>query len=119
MTDDMQERARAMMAAALAESHAIGAGSIAALHVTIYASPDISRDDIRAAIDAVRCGTLAENARLNFSEAPARYICWNCCGLRFDGRGGICPNCESEALLVPDEIVFALNRVELKVAREP
>ena len=111
--DDLRERARAMIAAAVAESRAAGERPIAALHVTIYAAPDVSRDDVRAAIDAARQGTPAQAAEVRFTNAPARYICWNCCGLRFEGEDGICPNCESEALLVPDEIVFALNRVEL------
>jgi Zn finger protein HypA/HybF involved in hydrogenase expression len=110
--DDLQERARAMIAAAVAESQAASASSIKALHITIYAAPDVSRADIRAAIDAARLGTPAADAHLDFSEAPARYICWNCCGLRFEGKDGICPNCEGEALIVPDEILFALNRVE-------
>jgi len=115
--EDVRERARAMVAAAVAEATALGTGAIAALHVTIYAAPDLPREDIRAAIDAVRRGTPAESAELHFAEAPARFICWNCCGLRFEGRDGICPNCGSEALSVPDEIVFALSRVELKLIR--
>ncbi|HEY4688843.1 MAG TPA: hydrogenase/urease maturation nickel metallochaperone HypA [Anaerolineae bacterium] len=112
MTDDLLERARAMIAAAMAESQATGAGAISALHVTIYPTPEVPLDTIRAAIDVARRGTLAEKAELHFTEAPARYICWNCCGLRFEGGDGICPNCGSEALIVPEEILFALNRVE-------
>jgi len=116
--EDVRERARAMVAAAVAEATALDAGAIAALHVTIYAAPDLPREDIRAAIDAARRGTPAENAELHFAEAPARFICWNCCGLRFEGRDGVCPNCGSEGLKVPDEIVFALNRVEMKLKRD-
>ncbi|HLF26655.1 MAG TPA: hydrogenase/urease maturation nickel metallochaperone HypA [Anaerolineae bacterium] len=112
MSDDLQERARAMIAEAVARSRVNGAGTIAALHLTLYPTSDISSDTIRAAIDAARRGTPAESAQLRFKEAPARYICWNCCGLRFEGLDGICPNCESEALIVPEEILFALDRVE-------
>jgi len=112
MKDDLLKRAQAMVAAAVAESQANGAGAITALHLTIYPTPETPLDAIRAAIDAARRGTPAEHARLHFSEAPARYICWNCCGLRFEGKDGICPNCESEALIVPEEITFALDRVE-------
>ena len=102
-----------MIAAAVAESQANGAAAMKALHLTLYAVPEVSLDTICATIDSARRGTPAEAADLRFSEAAAHYICWNCCGLRFEGEDGICPNCESEALLVPDEIVFALNRVEL------
>lgn len=111
--DDTRERARAMIAAAVAEAQANGRRAIAALHVTLYTAPDSPTDAIRDAIDAARVGTPAAGAQLHFIQAPARYICWNCCGLRFEGRDGICPNCESEALLVPEEILFALDRVEL------
>ncbi len=100
-----------MISEAVAHSRAGGTGAIAALHVTVYPSPDLPLDTIRAAIDAARRGTPAEMAQLHFSEAPARYICWNCCGLRFEGKDGICPNCEGEALMVPEEIAFALDRV--------
>ena len=109
---DIQERARAMIAAALAEAQASGWRTIAALRVVVYPSPDVPLDAIRAAIRASCRGTPAEGAQLHFRQAPARYICWNCCGLRFEGRDGICPNCESEALLVPEEILFALDSVE-------
>ena len=111
--DELHERARAMIAAAVAESRAASGRPIAALHVTIYAAPGVSREDVRAAIDAARQGTPSQAAGVRFADAPVRYICWNCCGLRFEGMDGVCPNCESQALLVPDEIVFALSRVEL------
>jgi len=113
MTDDLLERARAMISEAVAQSQASGAGAIAALHLTIYPTPETPPDAIRVAIEAAQRGTPAEGVPLHFSEAPARYICWNCCGLRFEGKNGICPNCESEALIVPEEIAFALDRVEV------
>lgn len=113
MSEDLLKRAQAMIAAAVAESRSNGSPAIRALHLTVYPTPEMSIDTIRAAIDAARQGTPAEAARLHFREAPARYICWNCCGLRFEGRDGICPNCESEALIVPEEIFFALDRVEV------
>ena len=109
MNADLIERANAMIAEAVARSQST---AIAALHLTIYLTPESSLDAIRAAIDAARRGTAAEQADLCFHEAPARYICWNCCGLRFAGWGGICPNCGGEALIVPEEIVFALSQVE-------
>jgi Zn finger protein HypA/HybF involved in hydrogenase expression len=110
---DLVERARAMIASAVAQNNASGGGAIAALHLTVYPTPETPLDAIRAAIDAARRGTPAEGARLQFKEAPTRYICWNCCGLRFEGKDGICPNCGSEALIVPEEILFALDRVEM------
>jgi len=111
--DDLLERARAMIAAAVAESRANGATAIAALHVTVYPTPETPLDAIRAAIDTARRGTPAERAAVHFTGAPARYICWNCCGLRFEGRDGVCPNCGGEALSVPDEIAFALSRLDV------
>ncbi len=113
MNDDLRERAQAMIAEAVARSRANGADAIAALHLTIYSKPDRPLEAIRAAIDAARRGTPAEGARLHFREAGARYICWNCCGLRFEGKDGMCPNCGGEALSVPEEILFALDRVEV------
>jgi Zn finger protein HypA/HybF involved in hydrogenase expression len=112
MTNHLIEHARAMISAALAQSRANGARSISALYLTIYPSPDASLDTIRAAIDFARRGTAAEAARVHFHQAAARYICWNCCGLRFEGMDGVCPNCESEALLIPEDIVFELDHIE-------
>jgi len=114
MNSDLLERAKAMVSEAVARSQADGGGAITALHLTIYPSSDHPPAAVRAAIDAARRGTPAERAQLHFTQAPARYICWNCCGLRFEGRAGVCPNCGGEALLVPEEIVFALDRVETR-----
>lgn len=112
MTHHLLEHARALITAALAETRASGASRISALHLTVYPSPDTSLDAIRAAIDLVRRGTAAETARVHFHQAATRYICWNCCGLRFEGLDGVCPNCESEALIIPEDIVFALDHIE-------
>ena len=110
---DLIERARAMIDAAVAHSRANGDVAIAALYLTTYPTSGVSAETICEAFDAARLGTPAQDARLVLTEAPTRYICWNCCGLRFEGKAGICPNCEGEALSVPEEIAFALERVEL------
>lgn len=109
---DLVERARAMIAAAVAQGRAMGDGAIAALYLTVYPTLETPIDAIRAAIDTARRDTPAEAAQLHFVEAPTRYICWNCCGLRFEGKDGICPNCGGEALIIPEDIFFALDRVE-------
>ena len=109
MKAELLERAKAMIAEAVAQART---ASIARLHLTFYPSAEASLETIRAAIDTARQGTPAERAELRITEAPTRYICWNCCGLRFEGHEGICPNCGSQALIVPDEIVFALTRVD-------
>ena len=88
MNDDLLKRAQAMIAAAVAESRSNGAGRIVTLHLTVYPTPETPVEAIRTAIDAARRGTPAEGAQLRFSEASTRYICWNCCGLRFEGRDG-------------------------------
>ncbi len=56
-------------------------------------------------------GTDAEGARLVVERAGSRYICWNCCGLRFESEDGLCPNCGEVAVKIPEEIAFGLRRV--------
>ena len=117
--NDVFERARAMISAALAQSSIEGHGGISALHLTVYPTSATPLDSIREAIDEARRGTAAERAQLHFQEAPTRYICWNCCGLRFEGKDGICPNCGGEALTIPEEILFALDRIETSEVFKP
>lgn len=57
-------------------------------------------------------GTLTEGAQVVVQQVGTRYICWNCCGLRFASLNGHCPNCGETALEIPEEIVFALRGVK-------
>jgi Zn finger protein HypA/HybF involved in hydrogenase expression len=60
-------------------------------------------------------GTPAEGAQVVLRRAPSRFICWNCCGLRFQSEDAeaVCPNCGHEAWLIPVDVTFALERTEL------
>ena len=114
MKIELDELARAIIAEAVAGTQAQGANSISALHLTFYPIPNITSETVRAALDLARRDTMAQEASLHLREAAARYICWNCCGLRFEEMNGVCPNCESEAMPIPDEAVFALDRVDVQ-----
>ncbi len=108
------ERVKAMVNQALAETRTRGAKKIAALHLTMFDRSAEALPGVQEALDAVSVGTPAEGARLVTRLAPSRYICWNCCGLRFESmeQDAMCPNCGSVSSLLPPEITFALDRVE-------
>ena len=81
------------------------------IHLVVYGG--IGEAEVRALFDTASRGTPAEGAKLVIDLAGTRYICWNCCGLRFESTDGVCPNCGEIALKVPDEIAFALRSVEM------
>jgi Zn finger protein HypA/HybF involved in hydrogenase expression len=108
------ERMRAIVAQALAEAGQNQNGRLAGITLIVYgALPD--SEIIRMYEEASR-GTLADGAKLLIEQAGSRFICWNCCGLRFEGSDGMCPNCGELALEVPEEIAFALRRIEVAAA---
>ncbi len=110
MTDHL-ERMRAIVAQALAEGNHRDRGErLRAVHLIAYGG--MSDSQVRALFAEASQGTPAEGATLYIDQAGSRYICWNCCGLRFESRDGTCPNCGEEALEIPAEISFALQRVE-------
>ena len=109
------EVVRAMLNQALAEARSRGASRITEMHLTMY---DVSRETeqaLRSVLDKLAANTPAEKAQVITSLAPSRFICWNCCGLRFesDDPEGVCPNCGHAALRVPTEIIFALHHIEV------
>lgn len=79
------------------------------VHLDLYSG--MADEDARALFEAAAQGTVIAQAALVLKDCGSRFICWNCCGLRFDGVDGICPNCDEQALEVPEEIAFALRRV--------
>lgn len=109
------ERVRAMLAQALAEARAQGATRITALHLVMYDLSLEALQTVRAALDQLTPGTLAAGAGLVPMPAPSNFICWNCCGLRYqsDQMDGTCPNCGSVGLIVPPEIIFSLDHIEV------
>ena len=109
------EIVQAMLNQALAEAHSRGANRITELHLVMYDSSRETEGALQKILDELSSNTLAENAQVVTRPAPSRFICWNCCGLRFesDDPGAVCPNCGQAGLLVPADITFALDRIEV------
>ena len=109
------ERVRAMVAQALAEARTRRAGRVTALHLTMYHRSSEAQQQIREALAVVTPGTPAQDAALMITFAPGRFICWNCCGLRYETSDefGMCPNCGGEGIQVPPDITFALDHIEV------
>jgi Zn finger protein HypA/HybF involved in hydrogenase expression len=103
-----------MLAQALAEARSRGASRITELHLVLYDSSQETGANLRRMVRELSLNTLAEQAQVIFHPAPSRFICWNCCGLRFesDDPEAACPNCGHKGFLVPPGITFALERVE-------
>ncbi|OQY26242.1 MAG: hypothetical protein B6I34_00010 [Anaerolineaceae bacterium 4572_32.1] len=108
------EPVRAMLAQALAQARTRGAERIIALHLVMYDRSDEARESLRTALDTLTPGTMAEGMKLQTRAAPSLFICWNCCGLRFeaDTDEAICPNCGEAGLIVPPDVKFSLERVD-------
>jgi Zn finger protein HypA/HybF involved in hydrogenase expression len=110
-----REMVRAMLQQALAEARSRGAGRVTHLHLVVYAAPAELEARLRQMVHELSLGTPAEGAQVVLRRAPSRFICWNCCGLRFQSEEAeaVCPNCGHEAWLIPAEVTFALERTEL------
>ena len=109
------ERVRAMVRQALAEARTRGAACISALHLVMYDPSPEALKDVQEALAAVVPGTLAQDAALVTTLAPSRFICWDCCGLRYEALPDdpMCPNCGGVGIIVPPEITFALDHIEV------
>jgi Zn finger protein HypA/HybF involved in hydrogenase expression len=103
---DQLERMRAIVAQAIAEAK----GHPLEIHLLTYG--DMAEAQVLAFFAEASKGTSAEGVAVMVQRAGSRYICWNCCGLRFESEDGVCPNCGESALEVPEEIDFALRKVE-------
>jgi Zn finger protein HypA/HybF involved in hydrogenase expression len=112
LPDSLLLQARALINQAVAEAAAQGKPAIHALYFVTYPADDITLEMIRAAIETMRLATPAGQAELHFTQKPGRYVCWNCCGLRYEAVDGVCPNCGHEGLVIPMEMVVALERIE-------
>jgi Zn finger protein HypA/HybF involved in hydrogenase expression len=104
-----------MLDQALAEARSRGAARITELHLIMYNSSQEVEQALRNALGELTSSTPAEKAQVITRLAPSRYICWNCCGLRFESHDpeGICPNCGHSAWLIPSDIIFALDHIEV------
>ena len=110
------ERVRALLEQALGEAQMRDANRITELHLTLYDSSPQSERALRDTLAELSADTLAESARVIISLAPSRFICWNCCGLRFesDDPEAMCPNCGDLGALIPPDILFALEGIEIE-----
>jgi Zn finger protein HypA/HybF involved in hydrogenase expression len=109
------EWVRAMLEQALAEARTRSASRITALHLTMYDHSPEELEQVRQALASLTPGTLAEGAALVTTCAPSRFICWDCCGLRYEAsdENPMCPNCGGMGMIVPPEITFALDHIEI------
>ena len=112
-SDALLLQARSLINQAVAEAAAQGSSQIHDLHFVLYESEDVTLELIRTAIEMMRLATPAAEAELHFRYAPSHFVCWNCCGLRYEAADGVCPNCGHEGLIVPPEIVVALEKIEV------
>ena len=100
---------------ALAEARSRGANRVTELHLVMYDSSQETEGAVRKILDELSSNTPAQSAQVITRPAPSRFICWNCCGLRFesdDPEAG-CPNCGQAGLLVPADVTFALEHIEI------
>jgi Zn finger protein HypA/HybF involved in hydrogenase expression len=104
-----------MVEQALAEARTRGAARVTALHLTMYDHSDQALTDLKQALALVTPGTPAQDAALVATPAPSRFICWDCCGLRYEAPDDnpMCPNCGGVGIIVPPEITFALDHIEI------
>lgn len=109
-----RERVQALFQQALAEARSRGADRINALHFVTYGPLQETEGVLRRILRELWVNTPAEGARVVVRAGTKRFICWNCCGLRFesDEEDATCPNCGHFAVWIPSEITFALERVE-------
>jgi Zn finger protein HypA/HybF involved in hydrogenase expression len=109
------ERVRAMVEQALAEARTQGAARVTALHLVMYDDSPQALEDVRQALAMVTPATPAQGAALVTTLAPSRFICWDCCGLRYEAPADnpMCPNCGGVGMIVPPEITFSLDHVEM------
>lgn len=115
MTISKVEKVQALLDQALAQARSQGAERITALHFVIYGWSQEEEAELRRLLQEISAGTPAENAEVIVEAGPHRFICWNCCGLRFesDEEAATCPNCGHEAIPIPGDIPFALDRIEV------
>jgi|YNPNPStandDraft_1061719.scaffolds.fasta_scaffold07913_1 Zn finger protein HypA/HybF involved in hydrogenase expression len=108
-----RERLRALLAQALAEAHTRGASRITELHMTLWDPTPASAARLRETLQDLSQNTLAAQAQVIITIAPSRFICWNCCGLRFESNDpdAPCPNCGHKGWLIPEEVTFALDHI--------
>ncbi len=104
-----------MLGQALAEAEAQHARRLIELHVELF---DPRPETERALCDLVvelSADTIAAGAQVVTFPAPTRFVCWNCCGLRFhsEAEEAVCPNGGEMGMLIPPDVIFAFDHVEV------
>jgi Zn finger protein HypA/HybF involved in hydrogenase expression len=104
-----------MLAQALAEAQAQHARRITELHLELFDPSPEAEQALRDLVAELSANTLAADAQTVTFLAPTRFICWNCCGLRFESQASeaICHNCGELGMLIPPDVTFAFEHVEV------
>jgi Zn finger protein HypA/HybF involved in hydrogenase expression len=104
-----------MLMQALSEAQAQDARRITELHLELFDPSSETEQALRGLVAELSTGTLAADAEVVIFLAPSRFICWNCCGLRFESQSAeaVCPNCGEMGMVIPPEVTFALDHVEV------
>jgi Zn finger protein HypA/HybF involved in hydrogenase expression len=110
-----RDEVRAMLGQALSEAHGKHAMRLTELHLELFDQQPETARALRDLVDELSVGTIASGVQVVTFRAPSRFICWNCCGLRFnsDASQAICPNCGELGMLIPYDVTFALDHVEV------
>ena len=110
--DMVKERMRAIVWQAIAEANLKEQNArLKEIHLVMYGG--ISEDQVRGYFDEIRRSTKAEEASLVLYRGSQRYICWNCCGLRYEAEDTVCPNCGETGVELPEESAFGLRKFEI------
>ena len=110
-----REEVRAMLGQALSEAEAKHARRLTELHLELFDSHPETERELRDLVVELSAGTIAAGAQIVTFLAPTHFICWNCCGLRFHSEAdeAIDPNCGEMGMLIPPDVIFALDHVEV------
>lgn len=104
---------RAIVAQAVAEATTTGGESARLNSISLIVYGSVDDATTHQLFKHAAADTPAAGAEVLIQRVGSRYICWNCCGLRFESSDGLCPNCGEDALEIPDEIAFGLGPVGL------
>ncbi len=110
--EDLADRIRAIISQAVAEAESQRMARVRRVYLVLYEPDPALADALRISFQWASRGTPVEGAELIFRQADSRFICWNCCGLRFEAPDGVCPNCGETGIQIPAELAFGLERVE-------
>jgi len=104
-----------MLAQALSEAEAHHARQLTELHLELFDSDPETEQALRELVLELSAGTIAAGAIIVTFQAPTRFICWNCCGLRYENETGdaVCPNCGDLGMLIPADVTFAFDHVKI------